>query len=251
MPCRFQQVQDLVPFFLCKEGDFLSALHCFISSLNGPAARFTPHLFRVYLRIFDTATAPNLMITQPGQLCCPDAVWQPVKGQNQRRHYRLSCKTPVGRICMKANSFCSGRCGAGEAIWAGKVCSQSSEVLPCCLRWCKSTTVFTRDFHMSASDFNLFIVFLQSQCWAHVLTIFNTPAQPEPSSTFLQVCISYLFFWFNRFSFILNLSYSFCIFYSPSVDFRLLRMRCGQYCLTSKCPTYRSHDSFMKYVLLI
>ncbi|KAM7419619.1 hypothetical protein PAMA_016629 [Pampus argenteus] len=78
-PSRFQEVQDLIPFFTCMEGNFTSALHSLPSSISGTASRFTPNLFLTYLRIFETATAPKLIVSQPTQLCYSDAEWKPIK----------------------------------------------------------------------------------------------------------------------------------------------------------------------------
>ncbi|XP_018555299.1 uncharacterized protein zgc:112980 [Lates calcarifer] len=75
----FEQVQDLIPFFSCMSGDFMSAFHSLLPSLNPPVSRFTPSLFLVYFRIFETATAPKLMVSEPAQLCCSDATWEPIK----------------------------------------------------------------------------------------------------------------------------------------------------------------------------
>ncbi|KAI3353334.1 hypothetical protein L3Q82_019875, partial [Scortum barcoo] len=75
-----QQVQDLVPFFMCMEGDFTSALQSLFPPVNAPASRFTPHLFLFYLRIFRTGTAPKLAVCRPVELCHTDAAWEPIKG---------------------------------------------------------------------------------------------------------------------------------------------------------------------------
>ncbi|KAM9363740.1 uncharacterized protein ABDE67_019425 [Symphorus nematophorus] len=75
-----QQVRDLIPFFMCMEGDFTSALHSLFPSVNAPASRFTPHLFHFYLCIFKTSTAPKVAVSQPAQLCYADAAWEPIKG---------------------------------------------------------------------------------------------------------------------------------------------------------------------------
>ncbi|XP_051242575.1 uncharacterized protein zgc:112980 isoform X2 [Dicentrarchus labrax] len=75
-----QQVRDLIPFFLCMEGDFTSALHSLFTSVSAPASRFTPPLFHFYLSIFETATAPKLVVSQPAQLCYSNAAWEPIKG---------------------------------------------------------------------------------------------------------------------------------------------------------------------------
>ncbi|KAM6939467.1 uncharacterized protein FYW49_007025 [Xenentodon cancila] len=75
----FQQLQDLIPFFLCMEGDFTTAVKSLFSSVNAPASRFTPQVFLFYLRIFKTATAPKVTVSQPEQLCLSDAAWEPIK----------------------------------------------------------------------------------------------------------------------------------------------------------------------------
>ncbi|XP_023286294.1 uncharacterized protein LOC111672935 [Seriola lalandi dorsalis] len=75
----FQQVQDLIPFFMCMDGHFMTACNSLFPSVNAPASRFTPSLFLFYLRIFETATAPKLTVSQPAELCCPDAPWEPIK----------------------------------------------------------------------------------------------------------------------------------------------------------------------------
>uniref|UniRef100_A0A8C7YMA5 Uncharacterized protein n=1 Tax=Oryzias sinensis TaxID=183150 RepID=A0A8C7YMA5_9TELE len=76
---RFQQLQDLIPFFLCMQGDLTEALTSLFPSVNAPACRFSPQLFLTYLRIFQTAKAPKLTVCQPEQLYCPNAVWEPIK----------------------------------------------------------------------------------------------------------------------------------------------------------------------------
>ncbi|XP_028448182.1 uncharacterized protein zgc:112980 isoform X3 [Perca flavescens] len=74
-----QPVQDLLPYFMCMEGDFTSSVHSLSPSVNAPASRFTPDLFLFYLRIFKTATAPKLAVMRPEELCCSDAAWEPIK----------------------------------------------------------------------------------------------------------------------------------------------------------------------------
>ncbi|XP_073324632.1 uncharacterized protein [Pagrus major] len=75
-----QQLKDLIPFFRCLEGDFTSALFSFFTSVNAPASRLTPQLFLFYLFIFKTATAPKVVVSQPSQLCYPEAAWERIKG---------------------------------------------------------------------------------------------------------------------------------------------------------------------------
>lgn len=75
-----QQLRDLIPFFRSIDGDLTSAVHSMFPSVKAPVARLTPPLFAVYLRIFETATAPKLVVSHPLQLCCAGATWEPIKG---------------------------------------------------------------------------------------------------------------------------------------------------------------------------
>ncbi|XP_041839479.1 uncharacterized protein zgc:112980 isoform X2 [Melanotaenia boesemani] len=85
----FQMIQDLMPFFLCMEGDFTSALTSLFPSVNSPSIRFTSQLFLFYLHIFKTATAPKLIVSHPGQLCCSAAAWEPIKDAVPLKHVEL------------------------------------------------------------------------------------------------------------------------------------------------------------------
>ncbi|KAG7269448.1 hypothetical protein CRUP_032302, partial [Coryphaenoides rupestris] len=64
----FQELRDLAPLFLCMTGDFSGALSGFFGTAVGPATRLSPALFRLYLRVFDTATAPGVL-GKLDQLC--------------------------------------------------------------------------------------------------------------------------------------------------------------------------------------
>uniref|UniRef100_A0A3P9MRV1 Uncharacterized protein n=1 Tax=Poecilia reticulata TaxID=8081 RepID=A0A3P9MRV1_POERE len=79
----YQHIQDLIPFFKCKLGEFGSALESLFPPVNPPASRFTPAIFLLYLRIFETATAPRLTVSQLEQLCFSEASWEPIKGQKR------------------------------------------------------------------------------------------------------------------------------------------------------------------------
>ncbi|XP_026214861.1 uncharacterized protein zgc:112980 isoform X2 [Anabas testudineus] len=116
-----QQLQDLIPFFKCLDGDLMSAVHSLFPSVNAPATRLTPFLFLFYLRIFETATAPKLMVNQPAQLCCSDATWEPIKDAVPLKRVELV------KFALRAQRLCSA-------------------------------------------------VFFDSQCWAHLLTIVNSPS---------------------------------------------------------------------------
>uniref|UniRef100_A0A3Q3LDB4 Zgc:112980 n=1 Tax=Mastacembelus armatus TaxID=205130 RepID=A0A3Q3LDB4_9TELE len=75
-----QQVQDLIPFFMCMDGTLALAVQDLFVSQKGPACRLTPSLFLVYLRIFETATAPNVIVYYTAELCGSDVTWEPIKG---------------------------------------------------------------------------------------------------------------------------------------------------------------------------
>uniref|UniRef100_A0A3Q4H8U8 Uncharacterized protein n=1 Tax=Neolamprologus brichardi TaxID=32507 RepID=A0A3Q4H8U8_NEOBR len=98
---QFQQIQDLIPYFMCMAGDFSSALTSLFPSVNAPASRFNPDLFLFYLKVFETATAPKLTpVSKPGEIdkksdspLCVDAV--PLK-----RHELV-------RFALRAQGCCS------------------------------------------------------------------------------------------------------------------------------------------------
>ncbi|XP_008290660.1 uncharacterized protein LOC103365097 [Stegastes partitus] len=75
-----RQQQDLIPFFMCMHGDFMSGLTSLFPSVNAPASRLSPQSFLFYLHMFETATAPKLIVIQPAQLNCSDAKWEPIEG---------------------------------------------------------------------------------------------------------------------------------------------------------------------------
>nr|XP_019962407.1 PREDICTED: uncharacterized protein LOC109642172 [Paralichthys olivaceus] len=74
----FQPLQDLIPYFMCLEGEFMLACGALVPLLNAPASRLTPLLFLFYLRIFETAMAPKLVVSQMTELCHSDATWEPI-----------------------------------------------------------------------------------------------------------------------------------------------------------------------------
>uniref|UniRef100_H3CS68 Zgc:112980 n=1 Tax=Tetraodon nigroviridis TaxID=99883 RepID=H3CS68_TETNG len=75
-----QLLCDLVPFFLCLEGDFLSAVDSLLRLGNAPASRFTPQLFLIYLCVFKSATAPKVTIGHPSHRWHSDEAWEPIPG---------------------------------------------------------------------------------------------------------------------------------------------------------------------------
>ncbi|XP_031719069.1 uncharacterized protein LOC116392067 isoform X1 [Anarrhichthys ocellatus] len=98
---RLQQVRDLIPFFMCMDGTVTGGLHSLFPSVNAPALRFTPHLFLFYLRLFKTATAPELVVSQSAQLCFSDAAWQPIKDAVPLPHVLLV------RFALRVQRCCS------------------------------------------------------------------------------------------------------------------------------------------------
>ncbi|XP_070683801.1 uncharacterized protein [Pempheris klunzingeri] len=105
----FQQVQDLLPFFMCMDGNFMSALQCLFTSANAAAARFTPDLFLFYFRILRTATAPKLTVSQSTQLCYSAAEWEPIKGAVPLRRAELvkfALRVHKGSFAVFTDSQC-------------------------------------------------------------------------------------------------------------------------------------------------
>ncbi|XP_031614822.1 uncharacterized protein zgc:112980 isoform X2 [Oreochromis aureus] len=99
---QFQQIQDLIPYFMCMAGDFSSALTSLFPSVNAPASRFTPDLFLFYLKVFETATAPKLTpVSKPGKLCCPGAAWESIKDAVPLKRHELV------RFALRAQGCCS------------------------------------------------------------------------------------------------------------------------------------------------
>ncbi|XP_063331972.1 uncharacterized protein zgc:112980 [Pelmatolapia mariae] len=99
---QFQQIQDLIPYFMCMAGDFSSALTSLFPSVNAPASRFTPDLFLFYLKVFETATAPQLTpVSKPGEICCPGAAWESIKDAVPLKRHELV------RFALRAQGCCS------------------------------------------------------------------------------------------------------------------------------------------------
>ncbi|KAF2979051.1 hypothetical protein EK904_013042 [Melospiza melodia maxima] len=59
---RLRDLRDLIPFYLCKTGNFLDAAHSLLFPVNSlaccSACRITPCQFKVYLKIFRTGCSP-------------------------------------------------------------------------------------------------------------------------------------------------------------------------------------------------
>ncbi|CAN9510206.1 unnamed protein product [Ophioblennius macclurei] len=75
---RFLQLQDLIPFFMCAEGDFNMAAKRIFST--NAISRITPPIFLTYLHIFHTATVPKRIVWHPQQLCDSNVPWVAVEG---------------------------------------------------------------------------------------------------------------------------------------------------------------------------
>ncbi|XP_067352949.1 uncharacterized protein zgc:112980 isoform X2 [Channa argus] len=96
-----QQLQDLLPFFKCMDGDMMSAVNSLFPSVNAPATRLTPSLFMFYLRVLETATAPKLTVSEPAQLCCSDATWEPIKDAVPLKRAELV------KFALRAQTLCT------------------------------------------------------------------------------------------------------------------------------------------------
>ncbi|XP_049576007.1 uncharacterized protein zgc:112980 [Syngnathus scovelli] len=90
-----QWVKDLVPFFMCMEGDFHNALF----SIFKAASRLTSHRVLMYLRLLDTATAPKLSISPTGELHFADE-WHAIQGAAPLARLALV------RFALKVHELC-------------------------------------------------------------------------------------------------------------------------------------------------
>ncbi|XP_062243680.1 uncharacterized protein zgc:112980 [Platichthys flesus] len=124
-----QPLHDLMPYFMCMDGDFMSACHSLVPSVNPPAASFTPLIFLFYLRIFETAMAPKRAVGHMTELCHPDVTWEPIKGAVALKRAELvKFALRVQRCCsaVYADSQCWHRlltlvnspCGSVTALQA-------------------------------------------------------------------------------------------------------------------------------------
>ncbi|XP_072319339.1 uncharacterized protein [Eucyclogobius newberryi] len=96
-PKVFYQFLDLIPFFLCVDGQLCSALQNLLSSQS---FRLSPRLFLSYLHIFTTATAPVQILRVHADLCSPNAAWKPIPGAAPLKHLDLV------KFALKAQVFC-------------------------------------------------------------------------------------------------------------------------------------------------
>ncbi|XP_061575849.1 uncharacterized protein zgc:112980 isoform X2 [Cololabis saira] len=117
----FQQLQDLIPFFTCMEGDFTTAVKSLFSSYNAPASRFTPQVFLFYLRLFKTATAPKVTVSQPEQLCLSDAAWDPITVAVPLKPAELVKFALRAQVCSSA-VYSDSQCWCSLLIIANSPC---------------------------------------------------------------------------------------------------------------------------------
>ncbi|XP_029002644.1 uncharacterized protein zgc:112980 isoform X2 [Betta splendens] len=110
-PTLLQQLQDLIPFFKCMAGDLKSAVDSMFPSVKAPVTRLTPPLFTVYLCIFETATAPKLVVSHLSQLCRSDATWQPIKDAVPLKRAELV------KFALRSQKLCSA-VFADSQCWA-------------------------------------------------------------------------------------------------------------------------------------
>ena len=82
LSCRFQEVADLVPLYLCWTGEFAEAMNVFIiSSRKSPTLRLSPFFFQLYLHIMETGTGPVLTSEVPTEASLAGAKWEKIEGQ--------------------------------------------------------------------------------------------------------------------------------------------------------------------------
>ncbi|XP_059409586.1 uncharacterized protein zgc:112980 [Carassius carassius] len=87
-----QKMKDLVPLYLCKDGDYSGAVCHMLSLMPGAtclASRLTPQQFRAYLRILSSGLAPDVaqeFDAENGHMIIPDPLqstkWTPIEGSN-------------------------------------------------------------------------------------------------------------------------------------------------------------------------
>ncbi|XP_016135132.1 uncharacterized protein [Sinocyclocheilus grahami] len=87
-----QRMKDLVPLYLCKDGDYTGAVCHMLSPMPGAmclASRLAPQQFRSYLRILTSGHAPDVtqeFDTRNGHMVIPDPLrstkWSPIEGSN-------------------------------------------------------------------------------------------------------------------------------------------------------------------------
>ncbi|XP_077575904.1 uncharacterized protein LOC144198653 [Stigmatopora nigra] len=80
IPGCLSAMKDYIPFFMCMEGVFDSALASFFQSCRGSALRLTAEQFHLYLRVLETATAPKVSIDAAWRLHITAGNWCPIKG---------------------------------------------------------------------------------------------------------------------------------------------------------------------------
>ncbi|KAK7929281.1 hypothetical protein WMY93_005676 [Mugilogobius chulae] len=97
-PKIFNEVLDLMPFFLCVDGQLGSALQ---SLLTSQSSRLSPRLFLSYLHIFRTATAPVQILRRHSDLCSPNAAWKTIKDAVPLKSLDLV------KFALKAQAYCS------------------------------------------------------------------------------------------------------------------------------------------------
>ncbi|XP_077460364.1 uncharacterized protein LOC144076888 [Stigmatopora argus] len=88
-PSCSSAMKDYIPFFMCMEGVFDSALASFFQSCRGSALRLTAEEFHLYLRVLETATAPKVSIDATWKLHITADNWCPIKGAAPLPRIRL------------------------------------------------------------------------------------------------------------------------------------------------------------------
>lgn len=208
----------------------MSALISLFSSFNAPASRLTPQLFLFYLRVFKTARAPKLMVSEPEQLCCSDASWEPIIGlvdgfvwsfMNVRtlvfivlciclcvEAVPLKCAELV-RFGLKAQRFSSSVYAdvSLKLLFLFFYCTLNKRLYKQLWRTPSKKPKQTKCSYFIWIFLKLWfksLTLIQSLCWTSLLEIVNSShdssaAVPAPSPQFLHVFIQHIFSWIISF----------------------------------------------------
>ncbi|XP_054636345.1 uncharacterized protein zgc:112980 isoform X2 [Dunckerocampus dactyliophorus] len=99
-PKCFLLLKELIPFFMCLDGDFTALQSTSFLIENGLASRLTPQIFQLYLRMLSTAMAPKWTISQTCELSPFKDKWAPIEGAEP-----LTCLELV-RFALKVHRCC-------------------------------------------------------------------------------------------------------------------------------------------------
>ncbi|XP_019717739.1 uncharacterized protein LOC109511258 isoform X2 [Hippocampus comes] len=97
---RFLRLKDLVPLFMCMDGNFNSALDGFLQSSSKATSRATLGDILTLLRVLDTATAPKMSLCPAGELRFAGNEWCAIQGATPLARLQLV------RFALKVHRCC-------------------------------------------------------------------------------------------------------------------------------------------------